>query len=76
MDKVSGHKRAVAHLYPPIDPFDQRMLDVGDGHRIYVEQCGRPDGIPVVVLHGGPGSSGLTSGRSLPAWSPRPSVAT
>ena len=55
MDKVSGHKRASAHLYPPIDPFDQRMLDVGDGHRIYVEQCGQPDGIPVVVLHGGPG---------------------
>ena len=55
MDKVSGHKRAAAHLYPPIDPFDQRMLDVGDGHRVYVEQCGRADGIPVVVLHGGPG---------------------
>ncbi|MCL4104941.1 UNVERIFIED_CONTAM: hypothetical protein GTU68_018648 [Idotea baltica] len=31
------------------------MLEVGDGHRIYVEQCGNPDGIPVVVLHGGPG---------------------
>ncbi|GGL55537.1 prolyl aminopeptidase [Wenxinia marina] len=55
MDKVSGHKHAAANLYPPIDPFDQRMLDVGDGHRIYVEQCGRPDGLPVVVLHGGPG---------------------
>lgn len=55
MDKVSGQKRAVSHLYPPIDPFDQRMLEVGDGHRVYVEQCGRADGIPVVVLHGGPG---------------------
>lgn len=55
MDKVSGQKRAGAHLYPPIDPFDQRMLDVGDGHRVYMEQSGRPDGIPVVVLHGGPG---------------------
>ena len=55
MDKVVGQKRASAHLYQPIDPFDQRMLDVGDGHRIYVEQCGNPDGIPVVVLHGGPG---------------------
>ena len=42
-------------LYPPIDPFDQRILDVGDGHQIYVEQCGNPNGIPVVVLHGGPG---------------------
>lgn len=55
MDKVSGQKRASQHLYPPIDPFDQRLLDMGDGHRVYVEQCGRPDGIPVVVLHGGPG---------------------
>jgi len=55
MDKVSGQKRAAAYLYPPIEPFDQRMLDVGDGHRIYVEQCGNPKGIPVVVLHGGPG---------------------
>jgi len=55
MDKFSGQKRAVAHLFPPIDPFDQRMLDVGDGHHIYVEQCGNPAGAPVVVLHGGPG---------------------
>ena len=55
MDKFAGQKRAAAHLYPLIDPFDQRMLDVGDGHHIYVEQCGNPDGAPVVVLHGGPG---------------------
>ncbi|MEL6550743.1 MAG: prolyl aminopeptidase [Pseudomonadota bacterium] len=55
MDKEAGHKRAVQYLYPPRDPFDQRVLDVGDGHRVYVEQCGKPDGIPVVVLHGGPG---------------------
>ena len=32
-------------------------LDVGDGHRIYHEQNGARDGIPVVLLHGGPGSS-------------------
>ena len=55
MDKFSGQKRAVQYLYPPSDPFDQRMLDVGDGHKLYVEQCGNPEGIPVVVLHGGPG---------------------
>ena len=55
MDKVSGQKRASTHLYPPIDPFDQRVLDVGDGHKVYMEQCGRRDGVPVVVLHGGPG---------------------
>ncbi|WP_171208623.1 MULTISPECIES: prolyl aminopeptidase [unclassified Ruegeria] len=55
MDKYPDQKRAVQYLYSPIDPFDQRMVDMGDGHRIYVEQCGNPKGIPVVVLHGGPG---------------------
>lgn len=55
MDRPSGKKTASQYLYSPIDPFDQRMLDVGDGHRIYVEQCGNPKGMPVVVLHGGPG---------------------
>ena len=55
MDHRSGQKRAVEYLYPPVDPFDQRVMDMGDGHRIYVEQCGNPQGIPVLVLHGGPG---------------------
>ncbi|MBT3142175.1 prolyl aminopeptidase [Falsiruegeria litorea] len=55
MDKYPDQKRAVQYLYPPIEPFDQRILDVGQGHRIYVEQCGNPNGVPVVVLHGGPG---------------------
>jgi len=42
-------------LYPPIEPFDKMMLDMPGGHSIFVEQCGNPDGVPVVVLHGGPG---------------------
>jgi proline iminopeptidase len=55
MDHRSGQKRAVEYLYPPVEPFDQRIMEVGGGHRIYVEQCGNPAGIPVLVLHGGPG---------------------
>ena len=55
MDKYSGQKSAVQYLYPPVEPFDRQMMDVGDGHKIYVEQSGNPNGIPVVVLHGGPG---------------------
>jgi len=51
MDKYPDQKRAVQYLYPPVDPFDQRMLPVGQGHQVYVEQCGNPNGIPVVVLH-------------------------
>ncbi|WP_026424655.1 prolyl aminopeptidase [Actinokineospora inagensis] len=43
-------------LYPPIEPHDRGMLDVGDGQRIYWEVSGNPRGKPVVVLHGGPGA--------------------
>ncbi|MER7797353.1 prolyl aminopeptidase [Microbacterium sp. NPDC096154] len=42
-------------LYPDIEPHATGMLDVGDGHRIYWECSGDPDGKPVVFLHGGPG---------------------
>jgi len=49
MDKAAGQKGAGAHLYPPLDPFDQRMLETGDGHLIYVEQCGNPIGRPGAV---------------------------
>jgi len=55
MDRSASQKRLGDILYPPIEPFDQQMLDVGDGHRIYVEQSGSPHGAPAVVLHGGPG---------------------
>lgn len=55
MDHRSGQKSAAQYLYPPLDPFDHRMIKVAGGHEIYVEQCGRPDGVPVLVVHGGPG---------------------
>lgn len=55
MDRTAGQANAAAYLYPPIEPFDQRLIDTGEGHSIYVEQCGNPQGIPAVVLHGGPG---------------------
>lgn len=42
-------------LYPVIQPYRYDMLRVPGDHVIYVEECGNPDGIPVVVLHGGPG---------------------
>lgn len=41
--------------YPPIEPHEQGMLDVGDGQQVYWEVSGNPDGKPVVFLHGGPG---------------------
>ena len=43
-------------LHPAVEPYEEGLLDVGDGQLLHVEQAGRPDGRPAVVLHGGPGS--------------------
>lgn len=50
-------------LYPQIDPLEQGMLDVGDGHSIYWEVSGNPHGMPVVFLHGGPGAGSTPEHR-------------
>jgi proline iminopeptidase len=42
-------------LYPAIEPYEQGMLPVSPVHTLYYEQCGNPEGVPVVFLHGGPG---------------------
>lgn len=46
-------------------PFDSRLLEVGDGHSLYLEQSGPPDGRPAVFLHGGPGSGCQAAHRQL-----------
>lgn len=43
-------------LYPEIEPYETGMMDTGDGHSVYWETCGNPEGKPVVFLHGGPGA--------------------
>ena len=45
----------VEALYPPIHPYATHRVEVDAPHVLYVEECGNPDGIPVVFLHGGPG---------------------
>ena len=42
-------------LYPEIAPYDTGTLAVDGRHTLYYEQCGNPEGKPVVLLHGGPG---------------------
>ena len=42
-------------LFPPVEPFSTHRVPVGGGHELHVEEVGRPDGIPAVFLHGGPG---------------------
>jgi proline iminopeptidase len=45
----------MAQPYPPIEPYRSQYLQVSPLHRIYVEECGNPNGKPVVFVHGGPG---------------------
>jgi proline iminopeptidase len=51
----------MSSLYPKIEPYEHGMLDVGDGHLVYWETCGNPQGRAALVVHGGPGS-GCTPG--------------
>lgn len=44
------------NLYPEIEPFNKSWLKVSALHLIYFEECGNPEGVPVIFLHGGPGS--------------------
>ena len=42
-------------LYPPIEPYREEYLKVSDIHTIHYEECGTPEGKPVLFVHGGPG---------------------
>lgn len=44
------------YLYPSIKPYTQHELKVSDTHVLYIEETGNPTGIPVIVLHPGPGA--------------------
>ena len=49
-------RRGADKFFPPIKPYHSGYLSVGDGHEIYYEECGNPNGVPVLYLHGGPGA--------------------
>src|SRR5712671_6189611 len=50
-------------LFPPIEPYANGMLDLDPPHRMYYEQSGNPNGVPVVFLHGGPGAGSAPNHR-------------
>ena len=52
-------------LFAPIEPFAQGFLPEQDGHAVYFEQCGNPAGVPMVFLHGGPGSGCMPRHRQF-----------
>lgn len=42
-------------MFPPLEPYRHGMLQVDEIHTLYWEECGNPEGQPVIFLHGGPG---------------------
>lgn len=52
-------------MYPSIEPYSHGHLDTGDGHQVYWELCGNPQGKPAVFLHGGPGGGCTPEHRRL-----------
>jgi proline iminopeptidase len=52
--------------YPDIEPYETGLLDTGDGNLVYWETCGNPEGVPALIVHGGPGSGcSVRSRRTL-----------
>jgi len=52
-------------MFPQIEPYESGFLDTGDGHKVYWERCGNPNGKPAVFLHGGPGAGCSKDHRRL-----------
>lgn len=50
-------------LYPPIEPHTTGFLEVTSLHTIFYERSGNPDGLPIIVIHGGPGGGSHPSYR-------------
>ena len=48
---TAGETAPMSAAHDPVEPYETGLLDVGDGHALYWEQVGNPDGKPAVVLH-------------------------
>jgi len=52
-------------LFAPVESVEEFSLHTDDGHRVYFERFGNPNGVPLVFLHGGPGSGASKNQRRL-----------
>src|SRR5580698_6457116 len=63
--QCTGIHTLESNMYPSIEPYKHGFLDTGDGHQVYWELCGNPNGKPAVFLHGGPGGGCSPEHRRL-----------
>ena len=67
---TSSYANSLTHslrsdFYPPIEPFETGILPLDDIHTMYFDQSGNPKGVPVLFLHGGPGSGASAAHRQF-----------
>lgn len=62
-DPATSEAATRTRLFPEIEPFASGRLKVDPPHELYWEECGAPDGLPVLFLHGGPGAGASPSSR-------------
>lgn len=62
---AQDRRTPLLNLYPPIAPYSSGYLSVDDIHTLYWEQSGNPDGVPIVLLHGGPGGGASPTHRQF-----------
>lgn len=60
---TADRRSPLLDLFPPISPYSTGFLEVNDIHSLYWEQSGNPDGVPVLLLHGGPGAGATPTHR-------------
>ncbi len=53
---LSSRPTPLLDLFPAITPYSSGFLAVDPTHNLYWEQSGNPDGVPILLLHGGPGA--------------------
>lgn len=53
-------------MYPPSEPYETGFLPAAEGHEVFWQQCGNPDGKPLLVVHGGPGSGAAAWWTTFP----------
>jgi len=62
---TTGETNRMDHLYPPIEPYRSGSLSVDEGHTLYFEESGNPQGKPCVFVHGGGCATRLTHPTAL-----------
>lgn len=60
---ASQRRTPLLDLFPPITPYSSGFLDVQTPHSLYWEQSGNPAGVPILLVHGGPGAGSTPTHR-------------